>query len=86
MSENYSLNSQFGLNVAKGALGASSKAAKNVQSSNNFFESIKNLSEKYENVFNGNVEKEINMYSRQAMIVAMDLNAAETKHKFDTNI
>ena len=34
---------------------------------------------KYENVFNGDVEREIGMYSRQAMIVGMNLKAGEEK-------
>ena len=42
--------------------------------------------DKYEDVFNGTVEKQINMYSRQAMIVGMNLRAGETKREFDVNI
>ena len=41
---------------------------------------------KYENVFSGNVENQINMYSRQAMIIGMNLKAAEPKRNFDVNI
>jgi Ca2+-transporting ATPase len=41
---------------------------------------------KNENVFNGDVEREIGMYSRQAMIVGMNLKAAEERRRFDMNI
>ena len=42
---------------------------------------------KYEDVFNGNVEKEIGMYSRKAMIVGMNLKASDKNiRNFDMNI
>ncbi len=89
MAENYSLNSKFGLNV-------SSQGAKPQQAPKTEINITKNVSDildsmteyvsKYENVFNGEVEREINMYSRQAMIVGMNLRAGEAKHQFDLNI
>ena len=40
-----------------------------------------------EDVFNGNVAYQINMYSRQSMIVGMNMKAADTNvHRFDMNI
>ena len=89
MAENYSLNSRFGLNVSsqgaknKQAQQANTEVAKSV---GNLFDSMTNYVSKYENVFNGDVEREINMYSRQAMIVGMNLKAGETKRQFDVNI
>jgi hypothetical protein len=89
MAENYSLNSRFGLNVS--SQGAKNKQAQqaNVELSKNvgnLFDSMTNYVSKYENVFNGDVEREINMYSRQAMIVGMNLKAGETRRQFDVNI
>ena len=89
MAENYSLNSRFGLNVStKGtnnqqAQGANVEALKNV---GDLFDSMTSYVSKYENVFNGEVAREINMYSRQAMLVGMNLKAADTKRNFDMNI
>ena len=88
MAENYSLNSGFGLNVSSGtknqqASNINIEAEKNV---GNLFNSMTSFVSKYEDVFNGNVEHEINMYSRQAMIVGMNLKAGETKRSFDMNI
>ena len=89
MAENYSLNSRFGLNV-------SSQGAKNQQAQKTNIDVAKNVGDlfdsmtsyvaKYENVFNGDVERETNMYIRQAMIIGMNLNASETKRNFDMNI
>lgn len=89
MAENYSLNSRFGLNV-------SSQGAKNQPAQKNtetisqkvgdLFDSMTQYVAKYENVFSGDVEREINMYSRQAMIVGMNLKAGEQKRQFDVNI
>ena len=89
MAENYSLNSRFGLNVS--SQGAKNKQAQQTQaelskSVGNLFDSMTSYVSKYENVFNGDVEREINMYSRQAMIVGMNLKAGETKRQFDVNI
>lgn len=88
MAENYSLSSRFGLNVS--SQGAQTKQqnpetgiSKNV---GDFIDSMTSYVSEYENVFNGNVEKEINMYSRQAMIVGMNLRAGEVKRQFDVNI
>ena len=89
MAENYSLNSKFGLNVStKGAQNQNAqKAVQNIsQNVGELFDSMTGYVAKYENVFNGDVAKEIGMYSRQAMIVGMNLKQGETKHKFDMNI
>lgn len=89
MAENYSLNHGFGLNV-------SPNGAKNKQAPSINVDIAKNVGDlldlttsyvaKYEDVFNGKVEHETNMYSRQAMIIGMNLNATETKRQFDMNI
>lgn len=90
MAENYSLNSKFGLNVSvnNANLNTGKQAAKNIDEAvGSLFDNITNYVAKYENVFDGTVEKEINMYSRQAMIVGMNLKAADnTKSDFDMNI
>ena len=89
MAENYSLNSRFGLNVS--SQGAKNKQAQQAhvelsQQVGNLFDSMTSYVSKYENVFNGDVEREINMYSRQALIVGMNLKAGETKRQFDVNM
>ena len=89
MAENYSLNSRFGLNVSsQGAKNQNAQAKENTlaQKFDDLFGNSTNFVDKYENVFNGDVAKEINMYSRQAMIVGMNLRNGEEKHKFDMNI
>ena len=88
MAENYSLNSRFGLNVSsQGTKNQQTKqqidVAKNIS---DFVDSMTSYVSKYDNVFNGNVEREINMYSRQAMIVSMNLKAGEAKRQFDISI
>ena len=88
MAENYSLNSKFGLNVSP--QGAQTKQQnQQVDVSANvgaFFDSMTSYVSEYEDVFNGKVEREINMYARQAMIVGMNLRAGETRRNFDINI
>ena len=87
MAENYSLGSRFGLNVS--SQGAQTKQHSEINISKNvgnFIDSMTSYVSEYENVFNGKVEKEINMYSRQAMIVGMNLRAGEQKRQFDMNI
>lgn len=88
MAENYSLNSRFGLNVSN--QNAKSQNTQNytdtLKNAAGLFDTVSGFVSKYENVFNGNIEREINMYSRQAMIVGMNLKAADTKHSFDVNI
>ncbi|MBR2068700.1 MAG: hypothetical protein IJ877_02950 [Candidatus Gastranaerophilales bacterium] len=89
MSQNYNLNSTFGLNVTgNGSRGSAQKQNIDlVQNAANLFDSMTNYVDKYENVFTGDVEKEINMYSRQMMIVGMNLKAADkTIRKFDMSI
>ena len=88
MAENYSLNSRFGLNVTSNTKNQQAQQT-NVEiekTVGNLFDTMTNFVSKYEDVFNGNVEHEINMYSRQAMIVGMNLKAGETKRSFDMNI
>ena len=88
MSQNYNLNSNFGLNVS--TRGAKTQNVQQSQTENkqnyNIFNSLGNYVDKYENVLNGDIEKEINMYSRQAMIVGMNLKASDTVRRFDVNI
>ncbi len=88
MAENYSLNSKFGFNVTKSTQNQQAQQT-NVETNKNIgdlFASMTNFVSKYDDVFNGKVEHEINMYSRQAMIVGMNLKASETKRSFDMNI
>ncbi len=91
MAENYNLGSKFGFNVAQpktgGANGSAPKKVDISESVNNFIDSMTSYVDKYEDVFNGNVAKEIGMYSRQAMIVGMNLKASDKNlHSFDMNI
>jgi len=87
MAQNYNINSSFGFNVMPRNAGASGQNAEadlfetaSVQESNNFFD-------KYEKVFNGDVENEINLYYRQMMIVGMNLKASDnTIRSFDMKI
>ena len=88
MAQNYNLNSSFGLNVTSGnAKAPVQKQAEATNKDANLFDPVGNYVDKYENVFSGDVEKEINMYSRQMMIVGMSMKAADTTiRKFDMNI
>ncbi len=90
MSQDYNLGSTFGFNVSsKGTAfqGAKELVSELNNSAGNLFESMTDYVAKYEDVFNGNVANEINMYSRQAMIVGMNLKAADGKiRNFDMNI
>ncbi len=89
MAENYNLGSKFGLNVSSKGNKLQSAEVKKTEAENitpNLFDSMTSYVAKYENVFNGEVAEEINMYSRQAMIVGMNLKAAEQKRSFDMNI
>ena len=90
MAENYSLNSKFGLNVTPNKQQkqiAPNEIIKSTQESiGNIFDTVTGYVQKYENVFSGDVEREINLYDRQAMIVGMNLRAAEVKRHFDMNI
>ena len=88
MAENYSLNSKFGFNVTKNTQNQQAQQT-NVETNKNIgdlFASMNDFVSKYDDVFSGKVEHEINMYSRQAMIVGMNLKAGETKRQFDVNI
>ena len=90
MAENYSLNNGFGFNVSKKGVntGNVQHTIENIDKSvGNLFDTMTEYVSKYENVFNGNVESEINMYTRQAMIVGMNLRAENgARHSFDMNI
>ena len=90
MAENYSLGQGFGFNISKKPINADTvkHAVQNIDEAvGNLFDGATNYVDKYEDVFNGNVEREINMYTRQAMIVGMSLRAeGERKPQFDTNI
>ena len=89
MAQNYNLGSKFGLNVTPQSTKTYQGTKRELDinpNSPNLFDSMSNYLKKNENVFNGDVAKEINMYSRQAMIVGMNLKAAETKRSFDVNI
>ena len=90
MAENYSLNSRFGLNVSPHGAKSQQQAQKTnvdlTQNISDILDSMTSYVAKYEDVFNGNVEREINMYSRQAMIISMNLKAGNVKRNFDLNI
>ena len=88
MAQNYNLNSNFGFNVTGANRTSVQKQSETLaEKASNLFDSMTNYVDKYENVFSGEVEKEINMYSRQAMIVGMNLKAADnTIRRFDMNI
>ena len=91
MAENYSLNSSFGLNVShQGTKKQPTPQNSNVEafskSVGEFVDSMTSYVAQYEDVFSGKVEHDINMYSRQAMIVGMNLRAGEEKRNFDMNI
>ncbi|MBR1617469.1 hypothetical protein IJ670_04890 [bacterium] len=87
--ENYSINSSFGRNVMPQSANTSSK-----EQGTNLFEktaeildSITGFVDKYENVFNGDVQNEINLISRQAMLIGMSLKAGDTTvRNFDMNM
>ncbi len=94
MAENYSLNSGFGFNISsknpskiQKAPQEQSKISSLNETVGNLFDSMTSYVAKYEDVFNGDIAKEINMYSRQSMIVGMNLKASDkTIHRFDMNI
>lgn len=89
MAENYNLNSQFGLNVSTNGLnkdGSTVNIEANETKIEKLFNAVTGYVQKYENVLSGDVEKEINMYERQAMLVGMNLRAANVNKSFDMNI
>lgn len=90
MAENYNLSSKFGFNVAQPKTGAQQGVPQKIdfeEKVGNFIDSMTSYVDKYEEVFNGNVEREIGMYSRQAMIVGMNLKASDSNiRNFDMNI
>lgn len=89
MAENYNLGSKFGFNVAQPKTGGQSLAPKKIDVGDavgNFIDSMTSYVDKYEDVFNGNVAKEIGMYSRQMMIVGMNLKSDDKNiRNFDMN-
>ncbi len=89
MAQNYNLNSSFGFNVtSKNTNAPAQKQQVDLgKKTADLFDSLTSYVDKYENVFTGEVEKEINMYSRQMMIVGMNMKAADnTVRRFDMNI
>ena len=89
MAQNYNLNSNFGFNVTpKGAPNQTSQQQEVIeQKKASIFDSVASFFEKNEEVFSGDVQKEINMYSRQAMIIGMNLKASDKNvRRFDMNI
>ncbi len=87
MAENYNLNSSFGFNISTRNIKNPAQKATPETAKSNSLNSIFNYVDKYENVFNGDVEKEIGMYSRQAMFVGMNLKASDGNiRKFDISI
>ena len=88
MAQNYNLNSTFGFNVTgNNNIKPQQQEAEKSQINSGLFDSTLGYTDKYEKVFSGDIERQINMYSRQAMIVGMNLKAADkTIRKFDVNI
>ena len=91
MAQNYNLGSKFGFNVSQSQVGKQgSFAPKKIdigETVGNILDSMTNYVDKYEDVFNGKVAKDIGMYSRQAMIVGMNLKASDKNiRNFDMNI
>ena len=90
MAENYSLGSRFGLNVFKqntNSANAQQSEASLLKTVGDIVDSMTSYVAKHEDVFSGEVEKEIGMYSRQSMIVSMNMKAVDSnKHRFDMNI
>ena len=89
MAENYSLNSGFGYNIShKGPMAPNEKKSFKLDvKMGGLFDSVNNFFEKHEKVFTGDVQNEINMYTRQMMIVGMNLKASDkTIRRFDMNI
>ena len=90
MSENYNLNSGFGFNVTSKGAQTQKFNKLNIDSINpvgNIFSGLTDKTSKYDDVLNGNISKEINLYTRQAMIVGMNLKASDKNiRNFDVNI
>lgn len=89
MAENYSLGSKFGFNVTgHSAQQAKTKGqAEAMVNAGSIFNPVDNFFSKYEQVLNGNVDHDINMYTRQSMIIGMNLRASDGNiHRFDMNI
>lgn len=89
MAENYNFSSRFGLNVTnKGANKIAQSGHVEAQvDAQSLFSPVDNFFEKYESVLNGDVQHDVNMYSRQNMIIAMNLKASDGNiRKFDVSI
>ena len=89
MAENYNIGSKFGLNVSSQgnkSLGSKNSSPELSASSGNLFDYMVGNESSYEKVFNGEVTNEINMLTRQAMLVGMNLRAADVRRHFDMNI
>ena len=84
MAENYNLGSKFGFNVALPKKNANELPQQKIdigEAMNMFLDSMTSYVDKYEDVFNGNVAKEIGMYNRQSMIVGMNLKAGDNNFR-----
>ena len=89
MAQNYNLNSSFGFNITGGKTPQTVKKQQVEPEKKpvNFLDSVMNYVDENESVLNGDVQKEINMYSRQMMIVGMNLKASDKNiRRFDMNI
>lgn len=89
MSQNYNINPQFGSNVSiNGSKSAVQKQNINPeQPSINLFKVMANYIDKYEDVLNGSVERQINGYINFMQETALNLKNADKGHRrFDTTI
>jgi len=90
MAENYNLNPNFGLNVSSKGTDAKSSYKPYGAPIKDVLENLSAPSRSANNifdVFDGKVANEISAYSRQAMLISMNLNAVDnTKRSFDVNI
>ncbi|MBQ7286128.1 MAG: hypothetical protein IJW73_00025, partial [Candidatus Gastranaerophilales bacterium] len=80
MAENYNLNPNFGLNVSSKGTGSSTGYKPSSVPAKDVLEGLSISSRRMNNifdVFDGKVANEISMYSRQAMLISMNLNAAD---------
>lgn len=89
MSESYNLKSSFGFNVQpRGTQTSNAQSAESIsnQAVKDIFGVNKYLTDN-EDVFNGNVEHQIDLYTRQSMIIGMNLrNAQGPKRKLDVSL
>ena len=89
MGQNYNLNSTFGYNVTQRTAQKQPEAQRTNSidtTISSLIDSFSSFSPEKERVYSGDVAKEINMYTRQAKIVGMNLRNAEDKRRFDVNM